>query len=261
MSPPIHITETGSGPRVVLVHRAMTTGARAWTRQAPLAERWRLVVPDRRGFGASPAAEICDFEVDVVDVEPLLGDGAHLVGHSFGGLVALLLAARSPERVRSLTLIEPAGHALAPDAPDVLETVARYEHLRGVTDPEEFLDAFLAFLGLPADGQPRPMGTRTAQHVGMAMRERRPWSATIRRATLAGHPYPVQVVSGGRGDVFDTVSDAVACAYGPGTRRELVAGAPHDVQSVGGAVNPMLEAFWLSVPPNAVPEVGARPDS
>ena len=36
-----------------------------------------------------------------------IGDGAHLVGHSYGGVIALLAAAAVPERVRSLTVIEP----------------------------------------------------------------------------------------------------------------------------------------------------------
>lgn len=48
-------------------------------------------------------------------VAELLGDGAHLVGHSFGGCVALAAAAQRPDATLSLTLIEPAMHKLATD--------------------------------------------------------------------------------------------------------------------------------------------------
>jgi pimeloyl-ACP methyl ester carboxylesterase len=43
----------------------------------------------------------------------LLGDGAHLVGHSYGALGALFAAALRPDAVRSLTLVEPPVYGLA----------------------------------------------------------------------------------------------------------------------------------------------------
>jgi pimeloyl-ACP methyl ester carboxylesterase len=46
----LHVREIGEGPRVVLVHGAMLNAARTWSAQEDLAERWRLVLPDRRGF-------------------------------------------------------------------------------------------------------------------------------------------------------------------------------------------------------------------
>jgi pimeloyl-ACP methyl ester carboxylesterase len=49
----------------------------------------------------------------------LIGDGAHLVGHSFGGCVALDAASRRPDAVRSLPLIEPAMQRLATQDPNV----------------------------------------------------------------------------------------------------------------------------------------------
>ena len=47
---------TGSGPRVVLVHGSIVGAERTWRHQLALAERWTLVVANRPGFGASPAA-------------------------------------------------------------------------------------------------------------------------------------------------------------------------------------------------------------
>jgi len=48
-----------------------------------------------------------DYEVDARDVVDLLAAGAHLVGHSYGAVVAMLAAATRPDLVRSLALIEP----------------------------------------------------------------------------------------------------------------------------------------------------------
>ena len=122
----IHITRWGdSGPRVVLVHGSMqgssVGGAQHFAAQERLAERgWRLVVPDRPGHGLSPSpGRPDDAEADGAWVADLLEDGAHLVGHSFGGCVALAAAAKRPQAVRSLTLIEPALQNLAPRDPRV----------------------------------------------------------------------------------------------------------------------------------------------
>jgi len=48
-----------------------------------------------------------DYEVDARDVVDLLAAGAHLVGHSYGAVVAMLAAATRPDLARSLALIEP----------------------------------------------------------------------------------------------------------------------------------------------------------
>src|SRR5688572_28007906 len=123
----ILVDRFGTGPRVVLVHGAMTSGAATWKRQGPLGERWALVVPSRRGFVPNPPAEESDYDVDAQDVAGLLEDGAHLVGHSFGGLVALLAAALRPEAVRSLCLLEPATQALMRGDPVVEAGIAEHE--------------------------------------------------------------------------------------------------------------------------------------
>lgn len=72
---------------MVLVHGSLATGAEEWEAQRPLAaEGIRLIVHDRLGYGRSPWAEGEDFLRDAEDIADLMGDGAHLVGHSYGGL-------------------------------------------------------------------------------------------------------------------------------------------------------------------------------
>lgn len=48
-----------------------------------------------------------DFERDATLLGPLLESGSHLLGHSYGGMVALYMAVAQPTAVKSLTLIEP----------------------------------------------------------------------------------------------------------------------------------------------------------
>lgn len=106
---PLNDVVWGGGERVVCVHGSLSWGAFAFRAQRPLATSHSLVVPDPRGYGASAATGRADFSVDADDVAALLGDGAHLVGHSYGAVVALLVAARRPQAVRTLTAVEPAA--------------------------------------------------------------------------------------------------------------------------------------------------------
>ncbi|HEX5878762.1 MAG TPA: alpha/beta fold hydrolase [Actinomycetota bacterium] len=109
----IHVEAWGDGTSVVLAHGSLATAAEEWEVQRPLAdEGYRLLAPDRRGYGRSPAADGEDFLRDAEDIATLMGNGAHLVGHSYGGLAVLFAAARRPEATRSLALLEPAAFAL-----------------------------------------------------------------------------------------------------------------------------------------------------
>src|ERR687892_105285 len=56
MSSPLSARELGSGPAVVLVHGGVGPGL-TWERVEPLADRWTLVIPARRGFRPSPATD------------------------------------------------------------------------------------------------------------------------------------------------------------------------------------------------------------
>src|SRR5262245_25506979 len=109
----LFVESWGNGTPVVLVHGSLANGVEEWQAPRPLADDgFRLVVFDRRGYGKSPAAKGDDFLRDADDIAELMGDGAHLVGHSYGGLGVLVAAARRPEATLSLTLLEPATFAV-----------------------------------------------------------------------------------------------------------------------------------------------------
>jgi pimeloyl-ACP methyl ester carboxylesterase len=106
---------SGSGEPLVLIHGLATTRS-IWRHAAPLLAATRQVVTlDVPGFGASrPVGRGFDLEVVAARVaEDLRAGGVpepfDLVGHSMGAAVALMLAARQPDAVRSLVLVSPAG--------------------------------------------------------------------------------------------------------------------------------------------------------
>lgn len=104
----------GDGAPVILVHGS-NSDCRTWGPVVePLAQRFRVICYSRRyHWPNEPIAEGVDYAMDqhVTDLEAVIdaldASPAHLVGHSYGAFVCLLLAMRSPRRVRSLVLAEP----------------------------------------------------------------------------------------------------------------------------------------------------------
>src|SRR5919206_2559230 len=138
----VHVETVGSGPRVVLVHGSVGSGWSTWWAQRPLEERFTLVIPDRPGTPPNPPVEHVDFEEQAPLVAELLEDGAHLVGHSYGGVISLYAAALRPDAVRSLTLIEPPAFGIAIDHPAVAALVEELHTLwdrADSTEPAAFL--------------------------------------------------------------------------------------------------------------------------
>jgi pimeloyl-ACP methyl ester carboxylesterase len=216
-----------SRPRVLLLHGSVANGEATWAAQRPLAERFDLVVPNRRGFPPGPDVERVDYEDEAVWLEQLLEPGTHLVGHSYGGVIALLAAARRPELLASLTVIEPPAFAVARGHASAERFVADAERLweQGPREPETFLRAFMQAVGgsLPA-GRPQEgllQGARTL------MVERYPWTAQIPLDELARTPFPKLVVSGAHSEAFDAVCDVLERRLG--AERAVLPGAGHSV--------------------------------
>src|SRR2546423_11869183 len=103
----MRVETIGNGPRVVLVHGSVGNGRSTWEAQLELADRFTLVIPDRPGSPPNPPVERVDFEEHARLVAELLGDGAHLVGHSYGGVISLYAAGPRPAAPPSLTPVEP----------------------------------------------------------------------------------------------------------------------------------------------------------
>src|SRR5580700_10120320 len=126
----LDVERIGSGPKVVLVHGSVVDGRRTWAHQLELADRWTLWIANRPGFGDSPELERGgDFDLEAPLFAALLGDGAHLAGHSFGGVIALLAAASAPDAVKSLTVSEPGLLRVAAGNPRIDELIQQGEQL------------------------------------------------------------------------------------------------------------------------------------
>jgi len=249
---PIHMAKWGTaGPEVLLIHGGVQGGLgggpATFREQKVLAQRgWQLLVPDRPGFGDSPTRGPDDMEADSLWVAASLGDGAHLVGHSFGGAVALLAAARRPSAVRSLILIEPALIPLLPGSEVMRRNApAREDFLRmgeawlKTRTPAEYALTLARDLGVVSqtDSDPIKAGeepdAETANALGCSLLQARIASGdAIRRAAkiVSEARIPVLFITGGWKPTFEAVAEIGAKAT---NGRHVIISAPnHFVQLV-----------------------------
>jgi pimeloyl-ACP methyl ester carboxylesterase len=239
----LFVESWGSGVPVVLVHGSLATGADEWQAQRPLAdEGFRLLVPDRRGYARSPAAPGEDFLADAEDIAELMGNGAHLVGHSYGGLGVLCAAARRPEATLSLTLLEPGTFSLGQRDPAARTLVAEVRRLWDEDLPDE--DWVVRFLQLVGSGDAlSPELLEAAVPLVPVFRRGRPiWEPDLPLVALASAAFPKLVVSGGHSAGFDAICDELAERIG--ALRMVIEGAGHEIQFTGGPLNEALRTLW-----------------
>jgi pimeloyl-ACP methyl ester carboxylesterase len=140
----IDYDESGEGPTIVLVPGSCGTGA-AWR---PIVSQWekrfRCVTTSLLGYGGTAerrSAGDADIshEAEIVESVVRWASGpVHLVGHSFGGLVALAVALRKQVPLRSLAILE------AP-APELLRHMGEHRHYRAFRDMTDvYFAAFAA---------------------------------------------------------------------------------------------------------------------
>jgi pimeloyl-ACP methyl ester carboxylesterase len=128
----------GEGSPVVALHASASTGAQWRSLVGYIAGRLRVFTPDLPGYGrSSPPGAGPGLGPDAAALGALIdriGAPVHLVGHSWGGALALKLAATRPEAVRSLTVVEPvAFHLLRRAAGPETEAWEEFRALGGAT--------------------------------------------------------------------------------------------------------------------------------
>jgi pimeloyl-ACP methyl ester carboxylesterase len=154
----VHVQDDGAGEVTVLLHSAGMSGDQ-WRRTAePLVRGGaRTIVPDLLGSGRSapwPEGKPFRFSHDVEVVGRLLdriGRPVHLVGHSYGGHIALRAASLAPARVRSLALYDPVAFGVLEPGRDA----AAFEEMSSLTfrwgesaaDHEAWLASFVDYWG------------------------------------------------------------------------------------------------------------------
>jgi pimeloyl-ACP methyl ester carboxylesterase len=226
----------------LFVHGSVVNAELTWAAQEPLVDRFELVLPNRRGFPPGPDADRVDFEDEAIWFEQFLEPGIHVVGHSYGGVIALLLGAAHPE-LGSLTVIEPPATRVAREVPAVDAFAAGAERLwsEGPRDPAEFLATFFTAVGTPI-----PEGEFNAallQGARTLMVERLPSKAEIPLDTLAATPFPKLVVTGGHHPAFETIADVLEERLD--AERVVFPNAGHSVQRLGEPFNDVLADFVM----------------
>ena len=118
----LHVAEAGAGPPLILLH-GWPQHWWCWRHLIPrLAERYRVLAPDLRGWGwsAAPPGDYAKstFASDVVALMDAEGiDRARIIGHDWGGYTAFLIALDHPERVERLVTLDIAPPWVGPLRP------------------------------------------------------------------------------------------------------------------------------------------------
>jgi len=116
----IHYLESGTGPAVILIHGLGGSTANWAPTIAPLAQKYRVLVPDQIGFGKSDKPMLNYRVATLVDFldgfyKQVGVQKASLVGNSLGGFTAAAFALAHPEKVDKLVLVDAAGFAVTGD--------------------------------------------------------------------------------------------------------------------------------------------------
>jgi 3-oxoadipate enol-lactonase len=122
-----------STPVVVMLHALLADRSTFAAQRDALSGRYRVILPDARGHGASATlanqwytvAELAQDVLAILDTEGV--SQAHLIGHELGAAIALAIAQQSPARVASLVMIEPAASFVLDNDPDSQVVAARNE--------------------------------------------------------------------------------------------------------------------------------------
>jgi pimeloyl-ACP methyl ester carboxylesterase len=193
---------------VLAIHSGGFT-SRQWRKLAELLASSRVHTPDLIGYGANPwpPGEPFHFRQDVEMLISLIdgGEPAHVVGHSYGGLLALQLALARPDLVRSLALYEPVAFGILDEANDQaardeLAVLPRY-HYDPARPDEEWLRSFVdwwqgtgAWDKLASETQDafRAVGWKLSEEVSSLIADR------TGRAAYATIAVPTLLLGGGR---------------------------------------------------------------
>lgn len=117
-SPTPFFREAGAGPGVVCLHSNASSSSQWREFMGAAASRFHVLAADSYGAGESPAwpaGHQVLLQDEVALLEPVCaraGDPFALIGHSYGGAVALIAAVAQPQRIRALALYEPTLFAL-----------------------------------------------------------------------------------------------------------------------------------------------------
>lgn len=241
--------KAGKGPALLLLH-GIGSDLRTWDTVLPqLAERFTVIAPDLLGHGrsAKPRADysLGGYANGMRDLLTVLGvDRATVVGHSFGGGIAMQLAYQFPEKVQRVALVGSGG--LGPEVSPLLRLLTvpgaglglAAVEARPVRAVARAALAVLQRLPIPAlhdlhevatvyDGLADPAARSAFLHVLRAAVDHRGQVVTMVDRAYLAQVMPTLVIWGGRDTVIPVSHVEIAKAVLPGTRAEVFPRAGH----------------------------------
>jgi pimeloyl-ACP methyl ester carboxylesterase len=263
-----YFREVGSGTAVVCIHSSASSSGQWRPLMERLADRFRVIAVDLYGSGKTPAwpddrpMYLAD---EVALLEPVFqaaGARFHLIGHSFGGAIALKAALRRPDRLMSLVLYEPVLFSIlvadAPESPPAREILAvRDDTIRLVDEgnldasAQRFVDYWMGDGTWAATPEARRPG------LAAAMRTVKPeWNAAFHEpaplSTFAALDVPTLFLTGTRSTASARAVARLLTAVLPRVQVEEIEGAGHMAPLTHpDRINPLIERFLQAQPPLA----------
>lgn len=232
--PPIALghVDAGAGPTLVAVHGGLLSGRLTFGPVLPdWAQRFRVLLPDRRGFERTPgvtgsiAEQARDLEAFI---DARARGRAHVLGFSFGGVVALTALQLERRLFASLTVVDAPAVTLCgrdADALDVRRWLADLYDTAALGDGPAVVHDFFARMDPRALGRIDALLATDDPGLHAAPDELRVWRTPLSPAGLAGVDVPTLVVTGER-------SPAAMRRIGEHVAR--VTGGRHQVQTAAG---------------------------
>ena len=250
------ILAAGTGAPVLLLHGS-ASASMMWTSIIDaLKSRFRVIAPDLVGYGRTDSwLDGHDFTAadELRLLEPLLPQapaGVHVVGHSYGGLVALHMALAGRIALRSLTLIEPVAffllpHAGAHDAWAEINDVANaYAGHIAAGETDAALRGFIDYWAGDGawDAMDETLRAQIRRSAHKIVLDFQVGFADVGMAPLQALTCPVRLLSGGRTRLPTRRVISFLAAQVPAARLEIIDDANHLLPMTHGD---MLRAFLL----------------
>jgi len=250
---------SGTGEPAVFIHGAFIADAfRPLIAEPSLAGQYQLILYHRRGYaGSSRASGPVSIAQQAADccalLEHLEVKRAHVVGHSYGGSVALQFALDTPAVVHSLALLEP-GLMVGASAQGYRESlsrnVERYREAGAEVSVDEFLRARLPGYRAVLDRELPGAFDQAVADAGTTfeceLAGQPDWSFGEAEAQRIGHP-TLSVLGGESEALWPRFGEAhrLLLAWLPNAEGFVVPGARHFLQlEYPRVVAEALAAFW-----------------
>ena len=246
-----------AGRPLLLLH-GFTDSSRVWTILAPYLAGHRVLIPDQRGHGGSSAPRCCyaisDFTEDARLFLDAMGvERAAVVGHSLGSMVAQSLAADHPERVTRIVLI--GSTALVP----VTRGNWLWTQIMALREPIAANTEFLRLWGPRSSPTPVDPALIPYYEPEIAATPPHVWRAVLRNLTdvpAARHAAdvraPVQILSGGRDELFTAEHHAALVAAYPRAEAHVFPALGHNlILERPAELGPVLARFLAQEPATA----------